>query len=390
MNEAGQKVAAAHLKRNAYLYVRQSTPRQALENSESTARQYALRQRASGLCGDPMRVRYHFHRGRLIPDYECYRHTQQRGEPPCQVIYGAGIDSAIGKLLVEAVSPLALEVALSVQQEIQTRVEEADRLRRTQVERARYEAQLAQRRYLQVDPDNRLVAGALEADWNSKLRALGDAEQQYEHRRQADSAAIDPQQRERILALARDFARLWQDPNTPDRERKRMARLLLEDVTLTKGKDIVIRVRFKGGATDVLTLPLPRRVYALRKLSPAVIQEIDRLLDLHTADEIANILNQRGLHAGAGGPFDAVGIQHALRCYGLKSRQQRLRESGLLTSAEMAAMLHTSPSMIWCWRCHGVLNGKAYGKNKYLYHPPGPELLMHQVKQAHSEVQYEM
>jgi DNA invertase Pin-like site-specific DNA recombinase len=343
-----------------------------------------------GICGDPMRVRYHTHRGRLIPDYECYRHTQQRGEPPCQVIYGAGIDSAIGKLLVEAVSPLALEVALSVQQEIQTRVEEADRLRRTQVERARYEAQLAQRRYLQVDPDNRLVAGALEADWNSKLRALADAEQQYEHQRQADSAGIDPQQRERILALARDFPRLWQDPNTPDRERKRMARLLLEDVTLTKRKDITIRVRFKGGATDVVTLPLPRRVYELRKLSPAVIQEIDRLLDRHTTDEIATILNERGLHAGAGGPFDAVGIQHALRCYGLKSRQQRLRETGLLTSAEMAAMLHTTPTMIWYWRCRGVLNGEAYGKNKFLYHPPGPELLnRHQTIQAHSEVQYE-
>lgn len=342
-----------------------------------------------GLCGDPMRVRYHAHRGRLIPDYECYRHTQQRGEPLCQVIYGAGIDSAIGKLLVEAVSPLALEVALSVQQEIQTRVEEADRLRRTQVERARYEAQLAQRRYLQVDPDNRLVAGALEADWNSKLRALADAEQEYEHQRQADCAAIDPQQRERILALARDFPRLWQDPNTPDRERKRMVRLLLEDVTLTKRKDITIRVRFKGGATDVLTLPLPRRVYELRKLSPAVIQEIDRLLDRHTTDEIANILNERGLRAGAGGSFDAVGIQHALRCYGLKSRQQRLRETGLLTSAEMAAMLHTSPTMIWYWRRHDVLHGEAYGKNKFLYHPPGPELLnRHQVKQAHSEVQY--
>jgi len=123
------------------------------------------------------------------------------------------------------------------------------------------------------------VAGALEADWNSKLRTLADAEQQYEQQRKADSAAIDPQQRERILALARDFPRLWQDPNTPDRERKRMARLLLQDVTLTKRKDITIRVRFKGGATDVLNLPLPRRVYELRKLSPAVIQEIDRLLD---------------------------------------------------------------------------------------------------------------
>jgi hypothetical protein len=153
-----------------------------------------------GLCGDPMRVAYHAQSGQLIPDYECYRRTQQRGEPPCQVIYGAGIDTAIGKLLVEAVSPLALEVALSVQQEIQTRVEEADRLRRTQVERARYEAQLAQCRYLQVDPGNRLVAGAFETDWNTKLRPLADAQQEYARQRQTDSAGIDPQQRERILA----------------------------------------------------------------------------------------------------------------------------------------------------------------------------------------------
>src|SRR5437016_9129732 len=149
--------------------------------------------------GNTHLVRYHVYREqRVLSHYTCHRHTEQRGERPCQVIPGSGIDAAIGKLLVEAVTPLALEVALSVQQEIQTRIEEADRLRRTQVERARYEAQLAQRRYLQVDPDNRLVAGTLEADWNSKLRALAEAEQEYEHQRQADSATIDSQQRERI------------------------------------------------------------------------------------------------------------------------------------------------------------------------------------------------
>jgi len=343
-----------------------------------------------GLCGDPMRVRYHAYRGRLIPEYECYRHTQQRGEPPCQVIYGAGIDTAIGRLLVEAVTPLALEVALSVQQEIQTRIEEADRLRRTHVERARYEAKLAQRRYLQVDPDNRLVAGTLEADWNSKLRALAEAEQVYEHQRQADSATIDSQQRERILALARDFPRLWQDPNTPARERKRMARLLLEDVTLTKKENITLSVRFKGGATTVLTISLPHRYYDLHKLDPAVVQEIDRLLDRHTEAEIARMFNDHGLRTGYDRKFNAVGIQHALRTYGLKSRQQRLREAGLLTSAEIAEMLQTSLSMVCYWRCHGVLRGETYGENKYLYHPPSPDLLNKlQAKQSHCEVQYE-
>lgn len=343
-----------------------------------------------GLCGDPMRVRYHTYRGRRIPDYECYRHTQQRGEPPCQVIYGAGIDSAIGKLLVEAVTPLALEVALSVHQEIQNRIEEADRLRRTQVERARYEAQRAQRRYLQVDPDNRLVAGTLEADWNSKLRALAEAEQEYEHQSQADSATINSQQRERILALACDFPRLWQDPNTPDRERKRMARLLLEDVTLAKKENITLSVRFKGGTTTVLTIPLPHRYYDLHKLDPAAVQEIDRLLDRHTEAEIARMFNDRGLRTGYDRKFNAVGIQHALRTYGLKSRQQRLREAGLLTSAEIAEMLQISVSMVCYWRCHGVLRGETYGENKHLYYPPSSDVVKKlQAEHSHREVQYE-
>jgi hypothetical protein len=129
-----------------------------------------------GRCGDPMTVRYAVRRGQLISYYECLNRTAQRGEPPCQVVHGVNVDAAISKLLLEAVTPLTLEVALSVQQEIQSRIEGADRLRRAQVGRARYEVRLAQRRYMQDDPDNRLVAGTLEADWNNKLRAQADAE----------------------------------------------------------------------------------------------------------------------------------------------------------------------------------------------------------------------
>ncbi|MCC6189394.1 MAG: recombinase family protein [Anaerolineales bacterium] len=342
-----------------------------------------------GRCGDPMTVRYKIYREQLIPYYECQRRTQQRGEPPCQVVHGVNVDAAISKLLLEAVTPLALEVALSVQQEIQSRVEEADRLRRAQVERARYEVRLAQRRYMQVDPDNRLVAGTLEADWNNKLRALADAEQEYERQRQADTAQLDSKQREQIMAMARDFPRLWQDPNTPDRERKRIARLILEDVTLTKAKEITLGVRFKGGATTVLNVPLPHPYWELHRLDPAVMQEIDRLLERHTEAEIAAMLNARGLRTGYDLTFNAVGIQHALRRHGIKSRWQRLRECGLLTIEEMAAQLHTSQTMIWYWRCHGVLRGEAYGARQFLYYQPSPELVKEfQTRKKHREVQY--
>jgi hypothetical protein len=150
-------------------------------------------------------------------------------------------------------TPLILDVALAVQAELQGRLDEADRLRHKKVEQARYETDLARRRYLHVDPANRLVADSLEADWNEKLRALSDAQAQYERQRENDRLSLSDEHRARIGALATEFPRLWQDPNTPDRERKRMVRLLIEDVTLIKQGAITLHVRFKGGATQTIS-----------------------------------------------------------------------------------------------------------------------------------------
>lgn len=138
-----------------------------------------------GRCGERMTVGYYSQHGQLVPKYLCQREGIENAQPKCQEVVGRELDLAIGDLLVETVSPLALEVALAVQEELQARAEEADLLRYQQVERARYEAELAQRRYLRVDPDNRLFADSLEADWNAKLRALGAAEEEYERQRQA-------------------------------------------------------------------------------------------------------------------------------------------------------------------------------------------------------------
>ena len=119
-------------------------------------------------------------------------------------------------------TPVALEVALNVQGELQSRLEDADRLRQAQVERARYEAGLARRRYMRVDPAHRLVADSLEGDWNHKLRALEEAQQEYERQRQAGRGLLGEEERTKVFALATDFPRLWHNPETPDRERKRM------------------------------------------------------------------------------------------------------------------------------------------------------------------------
>lgn len=148
-----------------------------------------------GKCGRRMTLRYHARKVGLCPEYVCQRKGIENAEPPCQRIPGADVDRVLADMLLELVNPVALDVALTVQQELQARLDESDRLRKQHVERARYEAELAQRRYMRVDPENRLVADTLEADWNKKLRALAEAQEQYEQRREQDRQVFNEEQR---------------------------------------------------------------------------------------------------------------------------------------------------------------------------------------------------
>jgi DNA invertase Pin-like site-specific DNA recombinase len=326
-----------------------------------------------GVCGDRMTVRYHSRHGQITPDYICQRRRVALSEPVCQHLPGAAIDQAIGDLLIETMTPMALEVALTVQQELVARSDQADRLRQQQVERARYEADLAGRRYMRVDPDNRLVADALEADWNHKLRALGEAQRDYEQQCRADRLTVDERQRAEILALATDFPRLWRAPDTLDRDRKRLVRLMLEDVTLMRGEGIAVHVRFKGGGTRTLALPFPKKSWQMSQTETAVVREIDKLLDSHTDGEIAAILNQEGYRSGQGKDFDRRIVGRIRRSYNLRDRLTRLRATGLLTLEEYAAAVGVRGSTARRWRQWGLLAGHKYDdRGACLYDPPGP------------------
>ena len=323
-----------------------------------------------GRCGQRTTIRYHNRQGRPEPEYVCQRSGIEHAQPICQRVPGVGIDQAIGALLVEAVNPVALEVTLSVQRELQARLAEADGLRHAQVERAQYECELAQRRYMRVDPDNRLVADSLEALWNEKLRELGQAREQYTQRKEQDQHTLGNDQHREVMALASDFPRLWRDAATSDRDRKRMVRLLLEDVTLNRGTDVTAQIRFKGGACRALSLPLPLCGWQQRLTPPAVIAQIDQLLDDHTAAEIADILNERGMTPGLGQSFHPQLVARLARTYHLKTRYDRLRQRGMLTLEEVASVLHITSHTAKIWLRRGLLRGHAYNdKNESLFEP---------------------
>lgn len=327
-----------------------------------------------GVCGSAMTIRYQGREGHNNPYYVCQRRSIEHAEKFCQSVPGRTLDAALGELLLETLSPLALEAALGVQRELQQRTDEADRVRRQHVERCRYEAELARRRYVQVDPDNRLVADALEVEWNEKLRAQQAAEKEYVAARSADQATLAQADRERVLSLATRFAQVWGDSKTLDRDRKRMARLLIEDVTIVKRDTITLKVRFRSGATTTLTVPIPRTYFEERRTSSALIAEVDTLLVEHTDAQVADILAARHQHPGGGGDFTVARVAFIRKTYALKSLRERLRQAGMLTLREIATRYNVTPSAIKRWRKRGLVAGRVVNdKDEFLYADPGDD-----------------
>ena len=204
---------------------------------------------------------------------------------------GAPVDDAVSALLLEAMAPAAIDVALAVQQEITQRVEEAAALRGTQLQRARYEAALARRRYLKVDPDC-LVADALEADWNARLRDLDALQREHDRQNEADRSLLDEPAQKRIRALAADFPRIWNDERTGAVERKRMLGLLIEDVTLLVEEQVNIHIRWRGGRTQSLSVTRPRPMSVIRKTPAQVVALMNELLETANDQQIAARLNE--------------------------------------------------------------------------------------------------
>jgi DNA invertase Pin-like site-specific DNA recombinase len=338
------------------------------------------------ICSGRMTVRYHQWGKQTRPTYVCQHTGIETGRPICQSIHGAGLDQAVGKLLVELVTPMTLELALQVQKELESRSAEHDTMRRQEVERARYECDLARRRYMQVDPDNRLVADSLEAEWNEKLRAHEQANERYQKQRDADAAGITDKQRASIINLAKDFPQLWNDPRTPDRERKRMARLLITDVTVLKGAEITAQIRFNGGTTQTLHVELPKRSWQLHQTPSAVVELVNQLLENHNDAEIARQLNAQGMRSGWGHEFNQAIVRRIREQHHLQSQYERLRARGLLTKQEIAERLDVQPDTIKKWRRAGLLRAHRFtGRGECLFELPdatSPVKHQHQGKKA--------
>lgn len=329
-----------------------------------------------------MGVRYAARRGRSEAWYGCNRASSSHAEPSCQSIAGHPIDEAVGALVVQEMTPAAVELALGVRAEIEARQHDIDQLHEQAIARAQIEANLAQRRYLMVDPGNRLVADTLEAHWNEKLRALASAQEDKERHGRDNQAVLDDALRDRLVAMATDFQQLWADSATSDRERKRLLAHLIEDVTLVKFQAegyTKMHVRFQGGKIETLTASNPKSSAQKVKTPPEIVALVDQLLDDYIYAEIAELLNAQGLRPGGSARpgcqearFSAARVAYLVHRYELRSRYDRLRARGLLTAKELAERLQVHEHTIWSWAQHGIIIRHAYSGLAYLYEVPGP------------------
>jgi DNA invertase Pin-like site-specific DNA recombinase len=315
-------------------------------------------------CGRRMSV--HYLDDGVTPVYKCRKVHDQFAGPICQSIRGDGVDAAVARIFLEAMQPAQLEVSIATLDQVEARARQIDHQWQLRIERARYEADLARRRFFAVEPENRLVARNLERDWNDKLAQIEHLEREYATLPRPTVLLASPEERQRILALAQDLPAVWHAPSTTYAERKQLLRFLIKDVALDRQETAIhIGIRWQTEALTELHIPRPKRVFELRRTDPAVVNRVRELALTHTDCQIAALLNQEDLTTGAGQLFTRVKVRSLRRTYDIPSGCPEApsacpdgrRGDGRYSAQAAAELLNVSVSTIGDWSKSGRLDG---------------------------------
>jgi len=315
-----------------------------------------------GHCGRRLRIYYS---GRnSTPGYYCSGKDLVNGRGLyCLNVGGVAIDQAVVQAFLVEITPAALAASLLAFEELQSNHDAALAQWRLEVERTRYEAERAERRYRAVEPENRLVARGLETEWENRLRDLSVAEAELHRREQQQPPPIGPEQRQRILALGADLQQVWTAPTTTDRDRKELLRTLLEEVIIVVNRAercAHLTMRWRGGILTTIELSLPRHNPSGIRTDEDTIELLTRLATQYTDDVIAGILNRQGRQTAYGERFTANQVG-SLRRYRNIPRFQPSVEAptGELATMDQAAKIFgIAPSTVHRWLNEGIIPGE--------------------------------
>lgn len=303
-----------------------------------------------GACGHAMATIYPGGKaGYACPSAQ----TLRSKKPGCRFVDARAVDGVIAARVLDVVSTEEIRLALAAADEATVREASRRRAFELQVERARYEAERAERAFHACEPENRLVARTLEKRWEEKLRSLEEAETAW-GRTQTEAKLLPT--RPELEALVANFERLWNAPSTSIKDRKRILRILLEDVTLLSepapGEGIRVGIRWKSGASEERPA---RRVTPYRRCTPSSAVELVKRLACRSNEEIAAELTAAGLSTGRGRPFDAVAVKNVRLTYRIPPRSL-VCVPGELTVAATAALLGVRLGAVYQWISTGKLD----------------------------------
>jgi excisionase family DNA binding protein len=299
---------------------------------------------ACGSCGKPMMTNYHTDQR---PAYECSSRRDRLTTPSCRSVAAACVDAAVAAALLDALTPGQVALALSAADEVTGRHQRISRAAELAVERARYDAGRAERAFCAVEPENRLVARSLEARWEAKLTALTEAEQALEAAR--DTLPPLPGRAE-LEKLAADLPALWNAPATSPKDRKRLLRTLIADITLLpeqRPDQVRIGIRWHTGATDELTAARPIHPGTAKRSPDAAVELITRLGPSTSNDDLIRQLDAAGLTTGHGRSFDVAAVQWIRHAHKIPVPDPY--RPGEISVAEAARRLGCSTAVLYHW-----------------------------------------
>ncbi len=312
-----------------------------------------------GSCGRKLTVRYRGNGG-LYPVYECnHRRREGLSTRGCMALRCDLLDAAMSEQVLEMLRPAQLALAVEAVKELETRDRAVCQQWEMRLKRAEYDAQLADRRYQEIDPSNRLVAATLEKRWNNALEHLEELKRQYEQFRHRETYIATEEQRAQVLALAEDFPRLWHAPTTQAKDRKRMLRLLIRDITVEKRrgeKQAVLHVRWQGGACCDVSIQLPANIADRMRYSPEILERVRELAPNHSNKQLAERLNAEGHQSSSGKPFSASMISWIRYRYQIPKAE--LKQPGELTVDEVAQKFGVSRHVVYYWIHRGVVKAR--------------------------------
>jgi hypothetical protein len=313
-----------------------------------------------GGCGRPMSTRYH---RAAAPAYECSAsRADQMATPTCRSVSATAVDAAVTERLLAALNPEEVALALAAADEVAGRRDRSTRAAELAVERARYDADRAERAFQAAEPENRLVTRTLETRWEAKLAALTDAETAHAA---AQNTAPPLPARADLEALVTDLPRLWQAASTTDRDRKRLLRTLIADVTVLPEPDrgkCRLGIRWHSGAADEIVIARPASSAESRRTPPGAVELITRLGPTTCNEDLVAELAAAGFSTGTGRPFDVKAVQWTRHAYHVPG--PRLAADDETTVAEVARRVGVSAGAVYYWIANNQLVARRDGAGR--------------------------